>query len=128
MEADLLAGLSLDTLVQSARPLFLLPSSCPRLTHNLTQNRKKAVESTEKRVWERIGLRMKSLRKAREMSKSNFGAQLIARRPQVQVLSAQPSFVDKLLQASLTKKMQPKVPHFCAGFLHIKSVFCSKTR
>lgn len=31
-------------------------------------------------------------------------------------------------QPVLTKKMQAKIPHFCAGFLHIKSVFCSKTR
>ena len=31
-------------------------------------------------------------------------------------------------QVSLTNEMQAKIPHFGAGFLHIKSVFCSKTR
>lgn len=43
------------------------------MTHNLTQNRKKAVESIEKRVWERSGPWMESFQKVREMSKWYFG-------------------------------------------------------
>ena len=61
-----------------------------RLTHNLTQNRKKAVETTEERERESIGLRIKDFRKEREMFKPYFEAQLITRRSQVQVLSPQP--------------------------------------
>ena len=78
----------MQTLVQSVRPLSALLHL--RLTHNLTQNRKKAVETTEERERESIGLRIKDFRKEREMFKPYFEAQLITRRSQVQVLSPQP--------------------------------------
>ena len=80
----------MKTLVQSVKPLSALLPSHLRLTHNLTQNRKNAVETTEERERESIGLRIKDFRKVWEMFKPHFEAQLITRRSQVQVLSPQP--------------------------------------
>ena len=65
----------MKTLVQSVKPLSALLPPHLRLTHNLTQNRKKAVETMERRGRERTELRMKDLQKLREMSKPHFGAQ-----------------------------------------------------
>ena len=84
------SAFSLKTLVHFVK---YVPSLSPfrlRSTHNLTQNRKKAMEPTEQRGWEsslhRTGERLKAL----ETSKPHLEAQLITRRSQVQVLSPQP--------------------------------------
>ncbi|MCI9650018.1 hypothetical protein [Oscillibacter sp.] len=81
----------LDTLVQSVKLFSLLPSSRLCLTHNLTQNRKKTVESMEQRGLESISRRAEKLPKVPKTSKPYFEAQLITRRSQVQVLSPQPA-------------------------------------
>ncbi len=60
------------------------------LTHNLTQNRKKAVETTEQEGSEQFWFQLKQARKALKSSKSNFGPWLITRSLQVQALLLQP--------------------------------------
>ena len=81
---------SLYTLVQSVKPLSVLLPSHLRLTHNLTQNRKKAEETMEQRGLECISRQAEKLLKAPKTSKPYFGAQLITQKSQVQVLSPQP--------------------------------------
>ena len=89
------------------------------LTHNLTQNRKKSVEITEQRGLGSIWLWMKYLPKTLERPKPHFGAQLITRRLQVQVLSPQP----KVLGFPLKSEDFPCFPalsravYFCGRFL-----------
>ena len=65
----------------------------PLLTHNLTQNRKKTVGTTGQRGLESIWLRRQESPKVPERPKPHFGAQLITRRLQVQVLSPQPEIL-----------------------------------
>ena len=72
------------------KPLSALLPSHLRLTHKLTQNRKKAVETMEQRGLESISHRAVKLLKVPKTSKPYFEAQLITRRSQVQVLSPQP--------------------------------------
>ncbi len=80
----------MKTVVQSMKPLSALLPSHLRLTHKLTQNRKKAVETMEQRGLESISHRAVKLLKVPKTSKPYFEAQLITRRSQVQVLSPQP--------------------------------------
>ncbi len=80
----------MKTVVQSMKPLSALLPSHLRLTHNLTQNKKKAVESMRRRGLESISHRTVKLLKVLKTAKPHRRAQLITRRSQVQVLSPQP--------------------------------------
>ena len=72
------------------KPLSALLPSHLRMTHKLTQNRKKSVETMEQRGQESIWLWVEQLLKVPGRSKSHFGEQLITRRLVVQVRPPQP--------------------------------------
>ena len=106
----------------NASSCFLHSNFCATwhlLTHNLTQNRKKSMETVERKGRESIWFWLEDVRKALEMSKPDFGAQLITRRLQVQVLSPQP----KVLGFPLKSEDFPYFPelfravYFCGYFL-----------
>ena len=65
----------MKTVVQSMKPLSALLPSHLRLTHKLTQNRKKAVETMEQRGLESISHRAVKLLKVPKTSKPYFEAQ-----------------------------------------------------